>query len=350
LHGGWKGPPDEGVATAIKWRFQEMIMLRNLGIEYPARGEVRLVDLGDPGQPGDREILIGTEYSGITNGTERHALLGEHGWKGNFPSRHGYQHVGFVRAAGRDVEEFAEGDRVFYGQYVGHRGWHMQEVKPPDENSYISHLVFPLPDGIKSEHAALLGVAGVAMRGVRRVRIGVNDSVWVAGAGPIGQFAAQAARVMGAEVTVTEPVATRRAVAESLGASRVLDPTGEGSMASLKDGGPYDCIVDACGARGLLQDIHRWGLLGHGGVIGLLAVRSETTFTWGMLHNTEASIEVSCHFSLADLQLLAQKMLGGEIRVEPLITHRASILEAGKIYSLLRDRPSELLGVVFDWK
>jgi 2-desacetyl-2-hydroxyethyl bacteriochlorophyllide A dehydrogenase len=327
-----------------------MSRLRSIGIEYPSQGQVRFFDLGDPREPGDLEILIETEYSGITNGTERHALLGEHGWKGVFPSRHGYQHVGLVRATGKDVEGFAEGDRVFYGQYVGHRGWHIQEVQSYDRASYVSHLVLKLPEKMDSESSALLGVAGVAMRGVRRFRVKDKDTVWVAGAGPIGQFAAQAARVMGAEVTVTEPIGHRRAVAKSLGARHVFDPREDGAMDALKRGGPYDCIIDACGAKGLLGEIPRHGLLAHGGVIGLLAVRSETTFAWSMLHGTEASIEVSCHFSLDDLELLVSHVLSGGMGIQPMITHRAKVEDAMGIYELLRDRPSELLGVVFDWR
>ena len=70
--------------------------MRNIGIEYPSRGEMHFVDIGNPPAPHLDEVLIETEYSGITNGTERHALLGEHVWKGYYPSRHGYQHVGTV--------------------------------------------------------------------------------------------------------------------------------------------------------------------------------------------------------------------------------------------------------------
>jgi threonine dehydrogenase-like Zn-dependent dehydrogenase len=68
-----------------------------------------------------------------------------------------------------------------------------------------------------------------------------------------------------------------------------------------------------------------------------------------MLHATEGSIEVSCHFSLDDLRVLLHFVRDGTIRVPPLISHRVPIDEAPRIYSLLRDAPAELLGVVFDW-
>ena len=186
--------------------------MRKTGIEYPSKGEMHFVDIGNPPEPGPNEVLIETEYSGITNGTERHALLGEHVWKGYFPSRHGYQHVGIIRSVGKDVQDLDEGDPVFYGHYVGHRGWNMQDM------SAENHLVARLPPELDRGSLALLGVAGVAMRGVRRTRVERGHKVWVAGAGLIGQFATQSARAFGAEVTVSEPIPSRLTRARELGA------------------------------------------------------------------------------------------------------------------------------------
>ncbi|MBU7004980.1 MAG: zinc-binding alcohol dehydrogenase [Theionarchaea archaeon] len=317
--------------------------MRKTGIEYPSKGEMHFVDIGNPPEPGPNEVLIETEYSGITNGTERHALLGEHVWKGYFPSRHGYQHVGIIRSVGKDVQDLDEGDPVFYGHYVGHRGWNMQDM------SAENHLVARLPPELDRGSLALLGVAGVAMRGVRRTRVERGHKVWVAGAGLIGQFATQSARAFGAEVTVSEPIPSRLTRARELGADRVLNPHEEGFEESLVEGGPYDRIIDTSGYGGLLDDIWRLRLLPHGGVIGLVAVRSETKFFWPMLHPTEGSIEVSCHFGLDDIRLLLDLIGKGTIGIDSLVSHREPIDNAPAIYRILRDSPTELLGVVFDW-
>jgi len=322
--------------------------MRNIGIEYPARGEMRFCDIGAPGSLKPAEILIRTHYSGITNGTERHALLAEHGWK-IFPGRHGYQHVGTVEAAGRDVEDFKPGDWVYFGRYVGHRGWHVQDVACADAQSNDSHLCTALPEDVDRRHCALLGAAGVAMRGIRRCRVGPAQNVWVAGAGLIGQFAAQAARALGARVTVTDVDEKRLAVAKELGAHMVINAHDANSEAALKEGGPYDCIVDACGLDSLFVDVHRAGLLGHRGVIAALAVRSETTFQWSTFHMTEGSIEVSCHYSLDDLRVLLHFLRHGVIRIDPLVSHIVPIDQAPAIYETLRERPHELLGVIFEW-
>ena len=321
--------------------------MRNVGIEYPARGEMHFFDLGEPGPLGPFDVLIRTRYSGITNGTERHALVGEHLW-GQYPSAHGYQQVGQIEDAGSEVEDFAPGDWVYYGHYVGHRAWNVQTVASADQSSNDSHLVIALPEDVDRKLCALMGVAGVAMRGVRRMRVGPGQNVWVAGAGPIGQFSAQCARAVGARVTVTDVNERRLQIARELGADRVVNVSGE-SLDILQDEGPYDCIVDCCGVESLLLDIHHAQLLAHGGVVGCMAVRTNTEFIWSMLHGREASIEVSCHYSLDDLRVLSYFIRKGVVRIGPVVTHTVPVEKAPEIYAALRDRPGELLGVVFEW-
>jgi len=323
-------------------------MVRNTGIEYPERGKMRFYDLGPPPDPGPTQILIQTRYSGITNGTERHALMAEHGWE-HFPGRHGYQHVATVIAVGDSVKQFKPDDLVYFGQYVGHRGWHLVDVAHADLHSGASHLCIHLPAGVEPKQCALLGVAGVAMRGVRRFRVAPARNVWVAGLGPIGQFAAQAARAFGATVTVSDVDDRRLEVAQELGAHRVIDAKEGGGFEALKAKAPYDCMIDACGVESLLLEIHKHRLLAYKGVVGALAVRSQAVFQWSMLHMLEASIEVSCHYSLDDLRVVLHFLQRGDIRVEPLISHVVPIDEAPEIYGIMRDRPRDLLGVVFDW-
>ena len=276
-------------------------------------------------------------------------MMGDYGY-GHYPGRHGYQHVGVVEAAGSVVSGFTAGDIVFFGCYVGHRGWHIQDVASAGAQAYKSHLCLVLPKDVSPEVCALLGVAGVAMRAVRRCRVSPAQRVWVAGAGPIGQFAAQAARAFGAHITVTDMIEKRIQIAEKLGAHRVINAAQPDSIEELKAGAPYDRIIDACGAPSLYKDIHEANLLAYQGVIGSIAVRGETVFNWSMLHGREASIEVSCHFSLDDLHVVLHFLRQHTIQIEPLVLHRAPIAEAPCIYEMLRDYRDKMLGIIFDWR
>ena len=319
--------------------------MRNVAVEFTARGEMGFADLGPPPEVGPTQVLLETLWSGITNGTERHALMCDHGYGGaQFPSRHGYQHVCRVAAAGELVTALRVGETVFLGDYVGHVGWHVREAV-----SGLPLLV-KLPDDVNHQDCALLGVAGVAMRAIRRTRVSAGQRVLVVGVGPIGIFAAQCARAVGAHVTVAEMVDMRLQAAVATGAHKVVDMRGEGAWQEVEAGRPYDVIFDGAGYERFFLDVFHHGLLAHGGAIAAISVRGETLFPWSMLHMTEASIEVSCHFSASELECLLHLIRTGVVQVGPMVSHRVSIEEAPGIYATMRDDPRALYGVILDWR
>lgn len=311
------------------------------GIEFIERGKAGFHELGEPPEPDPNQILIETKYTGVTNGTERHCLMNEFGYGGEYPSRNGYQQVGQVVAAGRDVHSYQPGDWVFYGACVGHNGWNLVE-----EDS----LLMKLPDNIDRRNCALFGVAGVALRSVRRMGVGQADNVVVFGQGPIGHFVGQSARASGAKVTVVDMLEKRLDAARQYGAHRVLNADDSCLFDNLKAAGPYDYIYDCCSAESLIFDIHSNELLAHGGTIGLVALRKNISYPWKVLHGTEAKIETSCHFKVDDLRVLLFLYQQGLITIEPMVSHIVSIDDAPDIYEKLGNRDPSLLGVIFDWE
>jgi len=316
--------------------------MRTTCLEFVERGVVGVADLGDPPAPEPGQVLIETKYSGVTNGTERHCLMSERGWGGSFPFRAGYQVVGQIAAVGEGVTRYEKGDWVYCGEWAGHPGWMMVS-----ENA----LMIRLPDDIERKYCALFGVAGVALRGVRRMGVSAGDNVWVVGQGPIGHFTGQAARAAGAIVTVSDLKENRLEAARRGGAHRVLNAADQGYYVSaLKEAGPYNYIFDCCGLEDLFFDIHKEGLLAFGGTIGAMAVRDKATFPWTMLHGGQAKIEVSCHFDPDDLRVLLHLYRNGVMRVEPMVRHVVSIDEAPMIYDKLAHNADDVLGVIFDWR
>jgi 2-desacetyl-2-hydroxyethyl bacteriochlorophyllide A dehydrogenase len=322
--------------------------MRLLAITYPERAEMRLASLDSPPDPGRDQILIETLYSGITNGTERHAMMDEFGF-GRYPSSHGYQQVGRIVATGEDVKGFSEGDLVYFGGYVGHRGWNLVTVGRADPHSNATHLVMRLPAEVATWQCALLGVASVAMRHVRHLEIRPGDNVWVAGQGLIGQFCAQAARAHGATVTVSDLVPRRLELALATGADEAVDGSTNNAWARLRQRGPYTHIIDACNMPRLYHQIQEHGLLQHSGIVGSVAVRGDTTFPWGLFHGLEGRIQVTCHFSLDDVRVVLDLLARGILQIAPLVLDRVPIDEAPSLYARLRDEPQSLLGVIFDW-
>ena len=319
--------------------------MKNIGIEFPKLGEARKIDLPDPPQPGPTEIVTRTLFSGVTNGTERHTLMADFGSR--FPARSGYQHVSVIEEVGRRVDQFSVGETVFLGNHGGHRGWHLVDVAAANERE---RLCIQLPPEVEHEFCALFGIAGVGFRHSRRISVAAPMRVWVAGLGLIGQSVAQASRALGAHVTVTDVDPRRLQIAEQLGAHRVINITDDSAVETLTEGGPYDRIVDACGAPDLFDFIYEHKLLALYGAIGALAGRQPTVFHQTMLHALRASIESSSHFTLEDLGILRHFYQLGTVRIGPLVTHRVTVDEAPAIYETMRDDPAALLGVIFDWR
>jgi L-iditol 2-dehydrogenase len=105
----------------------------------------------------------------------------------------------------------------------------------------FAHLV---PDSVSDDEAALLEPLSVGIWASRKAEIVPGSRVLIAGAGPIGVIAAQAARAFGAtEVIVSDPVAERRQMARRFGATHTVDPTAE-SLAELG----VDAFIDCSGA------------------------------------------------------------------------------------------------------
>ncbi len=152
------------------------------------REQVLVEDWPEPDRPTRNEVKTQTIYSGITNGTERNNLVG-----GNYavsderlPAPIGYQNVGRVVETGPDVVELKVGDILYLS--VPHQEF---AVTPEDG------LLVKLPNDVDPQHAALFGMASVAMRTCRNADLRVGERVLIVGLGSVGQLASQVANVMG---------------------------------------------------------------------------------------------------------------------------------------------------------
>ncbi|MBW2244837.1 MAG: alcohol dehydrogenase catalytic domain-containing protein, partial [Deltaproteobacteria bacterium] len=118
------------------------------------------------------------------------------------------------------------------------------------------HETVRLPDGVDDDHGALVEPLAVALHAVNIGRIRRGESCLVIGAGPIGLGIALWARHFGAhDVIVAERCAGRRAMAERMGATHVIDPdSGElpAALDRIAAHGP-DVVFEAVGVPGLIQ-------------------------------------------------------------------------------------------------
>lgn len=107
--------------------------------------------------------------------------------------------------------------------------------------------VFPIPDEVSDDAAAMVETISVSLWGGHRGNIEPGHSVLVTGTGPIGLFAIQVARIRGAgRIVAVEPQPARRAYAKRLGAATFE------SLSQVE--GPFDVLMECTGVDTVRHD------------------------------------------------------------------------------------------------
>ena len=292
----------------------------------------------DPGPPSGNQVRTKTLFSGITNGTEANHLVG-----GNYapcddqlPAGFGYQNVGQVIEVGPDVRALAIGQIVFASRD------HMEFCLQPENG-----LSIRLPENIDQKHAALFGMASVAMRVCRRADLRMGNRLLIVGAGFIGQVAAQIAAATGIRVTLCDVDDRRLEIASQIGAAEeVLNVEGERWHRHIEDGS-FEAAIDLAGAAGLEDRLIR--AVTHEGSVILVAGRFNVKYNHTIGQRAEVTIKQTSHFTNRDLANLCRLVERGIVQIAPLLQDVVPIRKADAIYDTLRDNPNQLLGTVFDW-
>jgi 2-desacetyl-2-hydroxyethyl bacteriochlorophyllide A dehydrogenase len=329
--------------------------MENPTLVFPEAGAVELRDR-PAGDPGPGELLVETEHSLVSTGTELTVLSGEYPdgseWDeyGTYPFVAGYCNVGTVVAAGADAG-FAPGDRV--ASRAAHRA---RDVVAADR-------AVPVPDAVGDEAAAFFALAAIAANGVRRADPAFGDAVAVYGCGLLGQFAARFARVAGARPVVAADVAdSRLGFLPDDGALHAVDPT-ETDPAAVVDrhhDGLADVVVEATGVPDAVPGQFD-ALREQGRFVVLSSPRGRTAFDFHDRCNAPGHEIVGAHerthppaapgnWTFArNAALFFDLVAAGDLDAAALVTHRVPAADAPGTYrSLLADR-TDALGVVIDW-
>jgi 2-desacetyl-2-hydroxyethyl bacteriochlorophyllide A dehydrogenase len=293
----------------------------------------------DPPEPAGNQVKTRTLFSGVTNGTERNDLV-----RGNYahaddqlPAGWGYQNVGRVIAAGPDVKALRIGDLLYMSQD------HMEYCLVPEDG-----LLIRLPEDIDPRHAALFGMASVAMRSCRHADLRMGQRLLIVGGGFIGQAAAQITAAMGARADLADIDPRRLATARAIGAAeQVFDVSGDGWERAIRDGA-YDAVLDVAGVKGMETKLI--AAARPRGTVLFIAGRFEVAYAFNVGQSREITLKQNSHFDNDDLANVCRLAARGMLRIAPLIQDVVPAEEAGRIYDALRDEPQRLSGTVFAWE
>jgi len=197
--------------------------------------------------------------------------------------------AGDVVAVGYGVTHIQPGDRVTAPHFVN---WLDGEFEPSvfaadlgiSADGWLSEMVtlparslVKLPDGMRYESAAALGVAGITAWRVLEVlgEIKSGDTVLTLGTGGVSIMALQIASINGARVVITSSSNDKLELAKRLGADVTINyretPDWENAVREATGGRGADIVVETVGAATLAQSIAACAPNARIGLLGVLA-------------------------------------------------------------------------------
>jgi len=296
-----------------------------------------------------RGVLVRARTSLISRGSE---ILRRYRLDGPVdPAIMGYSLAGTVAEAGDEARAagFAPGDRVF--ALAPHAEYVAVELDP--EGLRVRRLPAELP----WERAPFQSLAYGAVAWAEASRAGPADTVVVLGQGLVGNLVMQAHRARGVGRLIgVDALEGRVRLSAELGADVAIDGGRVDAVAEVRrltDGRGADVVVDCVGgppgvrsfqdALEMVRDdgtIHLIGLY-HGQPLALDAGKIQRKLLIGGYH---VAGPLGAYADRA-----AALLASGQMRVEPLITHRFPSDRAPAAFALLDQQLDQALGVLLEW-
>jgi len=255
----------------------------------------------------------------------------------------------------------------------GFKGSHSEYIRVP----FADYGTFPVPDAVSdmdalyASDAVPTGWMGAHLGGVKP-----GDVVAVWGAGGVGQMAARAAQILGADrVIVIDRLPERLAMAERYMDAETIDYSGTDVQAELRERtggrGPDVCIeavgMEATGApdgrnayakakrrlhlreerpiavREAIQACRK------GGSVFVLGVFGGTVdkFPLGMLMNKGLTLAGAQQHGQRYVPMLLKRMASGELSARHLATHEMPLDEAPRGYDMFKHKKDGCVRVAF---
>lgn len=334
---------------------------------FEAPKKVVLKDLDLP-EPGPADLVVETEVSGISVGTERWAYIGKRP-ELKFPNVPGYMGIGRVTRAGDEAKRkgFSIGDRVnfFKSRLIGdlngnswmgsHLSTAIVDTTPrPDEvkpGEWEVHCCEKLPEGLDPVDASLTQLCAVAMRGIEMAGIPAASRVLVLGLGVIGQYAMQVCRLKGARVACADVVESRLQVAKKTGAEWVLNSQSPDFYEKLKGIAPsgFDIIIDTSSIPEVINKIFPHLKL-YGKLIFQGWYPPPSALDLNAAHGRMPTMYAPCAHSGQATASAMQWVRDGHLDTKSLVSHILKPSQAPETYERMAAGSEDFLGMAFDWR
>jgi L-iditol 2-dehydrogenase len=246
---------------------------------YREKGIVRVEEVPVP-EVAEGEVLIKVAACGVC-GTDIKKIF--HAYVAP-PQILGHELAGTVVAVGPGVTRWKPGDRVMsfhhipcgkcfycerrlFSQCKQYKTTGLTAGFTPNGGGFAEYVkampwvaergIVALPDNVSFEEATFIEPINTIAKAVQKARVTAGESVLVLGCGPIGLQLLMVAKLAGAKLYTSDPVAVRREKSISLGAIKSFDPSGGKLVEQIKartDGRGADAVLVAVGHPALVVE------------------------------------------------------------------------------------------------
>jgi threonine dehydrogenase-like Zn-dependent dehydrogenase len=322
----------------------------------PGRAELQAFPMPEIVKPTD--IIIETEYSIVSAGTELACRAGIEVWA-PLPHCPGYGSVGRVIAHGPEAKNVTIGQRVLtFGKHAKH--------------TYTDHMAVPVPEGLDPVKATFARMAAISIAASRVSEAELGDFVAVIGLGLVGNLSAQLFGLAGCEVIAIDPSPRRREQAKACGIPHVLagGPDVKAQVAAITGERMCAAVIEATGlsavaldtapqVAGIQSEIILLGsprashtadvtplLSGVHLALGAASVKGALEWRFPTLAHPQGLYKHSIENNIQQLLSLLSR---NKLIIDPLLTHLASPADCHAVYDGLANQKEVYTGVVFDW-
>ncbi len=304
---------------------------------------------------GPDDVLVRVRACGIC-GSDVHGLDGS--TRRRFPPLiMGHEAAGEVARVGNRVHDLRPGDRVCFDSMIScgrcfycARGevnlCDNREVLGVSPGPYRRHgafaefvavprrIVYPLPDNLSYQHAAMIEPVSVAVHAVGLTSIRLGDTAVVVGAGMIGLLAIQAARLAGCSRVIAVDVdASRLEMARRVGATETAEAPVDADVA-------IECVGNSAAVQTAVRSVRK------GGAVTLIGNISPTVeFLLQDVVTRQIRVQGSCA-SNGEYPACIRLLAAGDIKVDPLISAVAPLSEGAAWFDRLYRREPGLMKVI----
>lgn len=340
--------------------------MKTKAIVFPEAFKTEIMELELPPMA-DSDILVETQISAISVGTERWTYIGKRSEIG-FPSVPGYMGIGKILEMGKgaaargykigDVVNFSNSklpkgyDETWMGTHLSHAVVDVcTDVDWVEGGFNIMHCE-KVPKNCSPEDVALTQLCAVAMRGIEMAGVPAASKVLINGLGIIGQFAVQVCRLKGAYVAASDVDTKRMGLAKKYGADWTIDASSQNILAEadkITNGEGFDVIIDTASIPAVINQIFP-ALKLYGKFIFQGWYPPPSSLDLNTFHTKLPTCYFPCAHTGRATMTAMRWTASGKLDSRKMITHCVKPEAASDIYKMIEQNKEPFLGVLFDWR